>query len=136
MIRRHLIHLLTLALLAFGVTLSAQTSGTSTGTSTTNSDLKEDRKDHGHPYSMRYIGSLVADFHRNLLKGGIFLYPGPKGKLRLLYEASPLAMIVEQAGGAASTGSDFHSPEESYHDLGSLPALPHGCTPVWEKLGF
>ncbi len=66
--------------------------------------LKEDRKDRGHPYSLRYIGSLVADFHRNLLKGGIFLYPGPKGKLRLLYEASPLAMIVEQAGGAASTG--------------------------------
>src|SRR5256712_2537821 len=66
--------------------------------------LKEDRKDLGHPYSLRYIGSLVADFHRNLVKGGIFLYPGPKGKLRLLYEASPLAMIVEQAGGAASTG--------------------------------
>ena len=66
--------------------------------------LKEDRKDRGHPYSLRYIGSLVADFHRNLLKGGIFLYPGPKRKLRLLYEASPLAMIVEQAGGAASTG--------------------------------
>ena len=59
----------------------------------------------GHPYTLRYIGSLVADFHRNLLKGGIFLYPGPKGKLRLLYEASPLAMIVEQAGGAATTGS-------------------------------
>ena len=48
----------------------------------------------------------MADFHRNLLKGGIFLYPGPKGKLRLLYEASPLAMIVEQAGGAASTGAE------------------------------
>lgn len=68
--------------------------------------LKEDRKDRGHPYSLRYIGSLVADFHRNLMKGGIFLYPGPKGKLRLLYEASPLAMIVEQAGGAASTGRE------------------------------
>jgi fructose-1,6-bisphosphatase I len=68
--------------------------------------VKEDRKDRGHPYSLRYIGSLVADFHRNLLKGGIFLYPGPKGKLRLLYEASPLAMVVEQAGGAASTGSE------------------------------
>jgi fructose-1,6-bisphosphatase I len=66
--------------------------------------VKEDRKDRNHPYSMRYIGSLVADFHRNLLKGGIFLYPGPKGKLRLLYEAAPLAMVVEQAGGAASTG--------------------------------
>src|SRR5215471_6208282 len=67
--------------------------------------LKEDRKDRGHPYTLRYIGSLVADFHRNLLKGGIFLYPGPKGKLWLLYEASPLAMVVEQAGGSAFTGS-------------------------------
>ncbi|MFQ5598840.1 MAG: class 1 fructose-bisphosphatase [Nitrospiria bacterium] len=57
----------------------------------------------------RYVGSLVADFHRNLLKGGIFLYPGdkshPEGKLRLLYEAAPLAYIVEQASGRASTGS-------------------------------
>jgi fructose-1,6-bisphosphatase I len=68
--------------------------------------LKDDDKDQGHPYSLRYIGSLVADFHRNLLKGGIFLYPGPKGKLRLLYEAAPLAMVVEQAGGAASTGAE------------------------------
>ena len=60
--------------------------------------------------SGRYIGSLVADFHRNLLKGGIFLYPADKknkdGKLRLLYEANPLAFIVEQAGGAASTGTE------------------------------
>ncbi len=58
--------------------------------------------------SARYIGSLVADFHRNLLKGGIYMYPGttknPKGKLRLLYEANPLAFIVEQAGGMASDG--------------------------------
>ncbi|MGH7607102.1 MAG: class 1 fructose-bisphosphatase, partial [Gemmatimonadales bacterium] len=56
----------------------------------------------------RYIGSLVADFHRNLMSGGIFLYPGdltaPDGKLRLLYEAAPLALVVEQAGGAASDG--------------------------------
>lgn len=56
----------------------------------------------------RYIGSLVADFHRNLLAGGVFMYPGdtknPNGKLRLLYEASPLAFIAEQAGGAASNG--------------------------------
>jgi fructose-1,6-bisphosphatase I len=66
--------------------------------------VKNQDRDRGHPYSLRYIGSLVADFHRNLLKGGIFLYPGPKGKLRLLYEAAPLAMVVEQAGGAASTG--------------------------------
>ncbi len=67
--------------------------------------VKEDRKERGHPYSLRYIGSLVADFHRNLLKGGIFLYPGPKGKLRLLYEANPLAMVAEQAGGSATTGN-------------------------------
>ena len=67
--------------------------------------VKQDAKADGRPYSLRYIGSLVADFHRNLLKGGIFLYPGPKGKLRLLYEASPLALIVEQAGGSASTGT-------------------------------
>jgi len=56
----------------------------------------------------RYVGSLVADFHRNLLKGGIFLYPAdkknPKGKLRLLYEANPLSFVVEQAGGASTDG--------------------------------
>ena len=56
----------------------------------------------------RYIGSLVADFHRNLLKGGVFMYPGdtknPRGKLRLLYECAPLAFIAEAAGGAASDG--------------------------------
>lgn len=60
------------------------------------------------PYSSRYIGSLVADFHRNLLKGGIFIYPStaksPKGKLRLLYECNPLALIIEQAGGRATDG--------------------------------
>ncbi len=60
-------------------------------------------------YSLRYVGSLVADFHRNLLKGGIFLYPrdtkNKDGKLRLLYEANPLSFIAEQAGGAATTGS-------------------------------
>jgi fructose-1,6-bisphosphatase I len=60
---------------------------------------------------LRYIGSLVADFHRNLLGGGIFYYPAdtrdpekPHGKLRLLYEAAPLAFLAEQAGGAASDG--------------------------------
>ena len=58
--------------------------------------------------SLRYVGSLVADFHRNLLKGGIFLYPAdrnrPEGRLRLMYEANPLGFVAEQAGGAASTG--------------------------------
>jgi fructose-1,6-bisphosphatase I len=62
----------------------------------------------GKAYSARYIGSLVADFHRTLLKGGVFLYPpterASKGKLRLLYEANPLALIAEQAGGAAVNG--------------------------------
>jgi fructose-1,6-bisphosphatase I len=60
---------------------------------------------HGEGYSSRYIGSMVADVHRTLLKGGVFLYPptrkNPDGKLRLLYEANPMAMIVEQAGGTA-----------------------------------
>jgi fructose-1,6-bisphosphatase I len=60
------------------------------------------------PYSGRYIGSLVADFHRNLIKGGIYIYPDtitdPEGKLRLLYECNPLAFIAEQAGGLATTG--------------------------------
>jgi fructose-1,6-bisphosphatase I len=63
----------------------------------------------GHKYSSRYIGSLVADFHRTLLKGGVFLYPPthshPTGKLRLLYEANPLAYITEQAGGLATDGT-------------------------------
>ncbi len=60
------------------------------------------------PYSSRYIGSLVADFHRNMLKGGIYMYPSgtnsPHGKLRLLYEANPLAFLAEQAGGLATDG--------------------------------
>ena len=63
----------------------------------------------GRPYSGRYIGSLVADFHRNLIKGGIYFYPttpaAPKGRLRLLYECNPLAFIVEQAGGLATDGT-------------------------------
>ncbi len=70
--------------------------------------LKTPDKASGRPYSSRYVGSLVADFHRNLLYGGIFLYPAdkksPNGKLRLLYEANPLSFIAEQAGGAGSNG--------------------------------
>ncbi len=62
----------------------------------------------GGPYTQRYIGSMVADVHRNLIKGGIFMYPGttdkPKGKLRLLYECNPFAFIVEVAGGKATNG--------------------------------
>jgi fructose-1,6-bisphosphatase I len=71
--------------------------------------LKISDKATGRPYSVRYSGCLVADVHRILLGGGIYLYPGelnkPEGKLRLLYEANPLAWIVEQAGGRASTGT-------------------------------
>lgn len=68
-------------------------------------------KETGRPYTSRYVGSLVADFHRNLLKGGIFMYPAdkkdpkkPAGKLRLMVEANPLAMVVKEAGGYASDG--------------------------------
>ena len=65
--------------------------------------------ENAKPFSSRYIGSLVADFHRNLLYGGLFMYPAdarsPRGKLRLLYEAAPLAMICEHAGGRASDGA-------------------------------
>ncbi len=71
--------------------------------------LKVPDKAVGRPYSSRYSGCLVADVHRLLLGGGIYLYPGevnkPEGKLRLLYEANPMAMVVEQAGGRASTGT-------------------------------
>ena len=63
----------------------------------------------GRPYTSRYIGSLVSDFHRNLIKGGIYLYPPTSqhsnGKLRLLYECNPIAFLAEQAGGAASNGT-------------------------------
>lgn len=65
-------------------------------------------KTNGGPYTQRYIGSMVSDVHRNLVKGGIFMYPGttdkPKGKLRLMYECNPFAFIVEKAGGMATDG--------------------------------
>ena len=73
--------------------------------------FKTKDKETDRPYTARYVGSLVADFHRNLLKGGIFMYPAdlkdprkPTGKLRLMLEANPLAMVVQQAGGYASDG--------------------------------
>ncbi|MDE3954008.1 class 1 fructose-bisphosphatase [Glaesserella parasuis] len=69
---------------------------------------QEEDKARGRPYSSRYIGSLVSDFHRNLLKGGIYIYPStknhPNGKLRLLYEGNPMAFLAEQAGGMATDG--------------------------------
>ena len=68
--------------------------------------MEEDNR----PYTSRYIGSLVSDFHRNLIKGGIFMYPStsknPKGKLRLLYECNPISFICEQAGGLAIDGEE------------------------------
>jgi len=72
--------------------------------------IKEEDPATNRPYSTRYIGSLVADFHRNLLTGGVFVYPPTtkhlNGKLRLMYEANPLAFICEQAGGRATNGRD------------------------------
>lgn len=66
------------------------------------------KEEDDRPYTSRYIGSLVADFHRNMLKGGIYIYPStsqsPQGKLRLLYECNPMAFLAEQAGGKASDG--------------------------------
>lgn len=69
---------------------------------------QEEDKSTKRPYTSRYIGSLVSDFHRNLIKGGIYMYPStsshPNGKLRLLYECNPMAFLIEQAGGRASAG--------------------------------
>ena len=85
------------------------------------------KREESGGYSSRYIGSLVADFHRTLLKGGIFLYPAdrrsPSGKLRLVYEAAPLALIAEAAGGRASSG------RQDILDL--TPAELHERTPLF-----
>jgi len=89
--------------------------------------LKHEDKHSGKPYSSRYIGSLVADFHRNMLYGGIFMYPRdtvhPEGKMRLLYECSPLAYIVEHAGGRASDGCN--------RILDIVPSSLHQKTPLF-----
>jgi fructose-1,6-bisphosphatase I len=80
----------------------------------------------GRPYTARYAGSLVADFHRTLLEGGIFLYPAdagrPDGKLRLQYEAAPMGMLAEHAGGRASTGRE--------RIMTIQPATPHQRVPL------
>ncbi len=71
---------------------------------------QEEEEESGRPYSARYIGSMVADIHRTLIKGGIFIYPHskkyPEGKLRLMYECNPLSFIIEQAGGMATNGKE------------------------------
>lgn len=89
--------------------------------------LQEEDYETLRPYTSRYIGSLVADFHRNLIKGGIFIYPGtakkPGGKLRLLYECNPIAFLAEQAGGKASDG---------FRRILSLePKSLHQCSPFF-----
>ena len=89
--------------------------------------LKEKDRTSGRPYKARYIGSFVSDFHRNLLKGGIFMYPSdtknPSGKLRFEFEAGPMAFIVENAGGRASTGSE--------RILDITPTDIHQCVPLY-----
>lgn len=87
----------------------------------------EENKEEGRPYSHRYIGSMVADLHRTLIKGGIFFYPADKknksGKLRLQYECNPMALIVEAAGGTADSGAG--------RILDIMPAELHQRTPIY-----
>jgi len=89
--------------------------------------MQSEATDPKRPFSTRYIGSFVADFHRNLLKGGIYIYPAtdknPNGKLRLMYEANPMAFLVEQAGGLASHGSG--------RILEKQPTMLHERTPLY-----
>jgi fructose-1,6-bisphosphatase I len=84
-------------------------------------------KTNGGPYTQRYIGSMVSDVHRNLIRGGIFLYPGtkekPNGKLRLLYECNPLAYMIEVAGGKATDGTQ--------RILDKVPTQLHERTPFF-----
>ncbi|MBM3993481.1 MAG: class 1 fructose-bisphosphatase [Planctomycetes bacterium] len=91
----------------------------------------------GRKYSSRYIGSLVADFHRTLLKGGIFLYPPtashPSGKLRLMYEANPIAFLAEQAGGKATDGT-MRILDKTPHSLHERTALMVGSGAEMEAL--
>jgi len=72
--------------------------------------LQKEDAEKGRPYNLRYIGTMVADIHRTLLSGGIFFYPStkknPEGKLRLMYECNPMAFLIEQAGGRATTGKE------------------------------
>ena len=89
--------------------------------------LQEEEKETNRPYSGRYIGSMIADVHRTLLYGGIFLYPAdsrhPNGKLRLMYEGNPIAFIIEQAGGRAIDGMR--------RILDVMPKTLHQKTPVF-----
>ena len=97
---------------------------------------QEEDKATNRPYSSRYIGSGVADIHRNLLKGGVYIYPtttkSPNGKLRLLYECNPLAFLIEQAGGKATDGKK-RIMEKSMHELHQRTPLFIGSTQMVEK---
>ncbi|MBS1645900.1 MAG: class 1 fructose-bisphosphatase [Bacteroidetes bacterium] len=97
---------------------------------------QEEDKATDRPYSSRYIGSGVADIHRNLLKGGVYIYPtttkSPKGKLRLLYECNPLAFIVEQAGGKATDGKT-RIMEKNIKELHQRTPLFIGSTQMVDK---
>jgi fructose-1,6-bisphosphatase I len=94
----------------------------------------------GRPYSVRYSGCLVADVHRILLSGGIYLYPGeldkPEGKLRLLYEANPMAWVVEQAGGKASTGTMRILDVEAKHIHQRVPLIIGSANDVCDAEEF
>ena len=97
---------------------------------------QEEDKETNRPYSSRYIGSGVADIHRNLLKGGVYIYPtttkSPKGKLRLLYECNPLAFLIEQAGGKATDGN-MRIMEKSMKELHQRTPLFIGSTNMVDK---
>jgi fructose-1,6-bisphosphatase I len=104
--------------------------------------LKQKDSATGRPYSLRYIGSLVADFHRTLLYGGVFLYPAdctnpqkPKSKLRLLYEVAPMSFIMEQAGGAATTGTQraLDVQASSLHDRVPIVMGSKGDVELYDK---
>jgi fructose-1,6-bisphosphatase I len=88
---------------------------------------QENDKATNRPYSSRYVGSMVADFHRNLIKGGIFIYPStekdPNGKLRMLYECNPMSFLIEQAGGTGSNGFE--------RMLDVVPTSIHQRTPIF-----
>lgn len=88
---------------------------------------QEENEEEGRPYSARYIGSMVADVHRTLMKGGIFIYPDssryPDGKLRLMYECNPLSFIIEQAGGMAVDGEG--------RIMEKIPTAIHERTPIY-----
>ncbi|KAI7839213.1 hypothetical protein COHA_007026 [Chlorella ohadii] len=90
-------------------------------------NCKSGQYNNGKPYSLRYVGSMVADVHRTLLYGGIFMYPAdkksPSGKLRVLYECFPMAFLVEQAGGKATTGTS--------RTMEIVPTSIHGRAPIY-----